>query len=194
VGFTRLFLCVKDTELEKMKGSPLEVRITELINPSVEEMGLEVVRTRIMDGKRRTLQIMIDHTDGEKVITAKDCAKASRQISALLDVEDPISGEYDLEVSSPGIDRPLMREKDFARFAGYEVKLSVATAIEGRKHFKGVLLGIKGQTVQMRCDGAEPVDIDFSDITAAKLILTDALITAALKEAERQAAVQDETT
>jgi ribosome maturation factor RimP len=163
-------------------GSPLEARIAELISPSVTGLGFEIVRIKLMDGPRRTLQIMIDHLDGS-TITAADCAKVSRHVSAILDVEDPISGEYDLELSSPGIDRPLVREKDFARYAGHEAKISMAAAVDGRKHFKGKLLGITETGVQMQLDdSADPVTLNFNDISSAKLLLTDALIAETLKQ------------
>jgi ribosome maturation factor RimP len=163
-------------------GSPLESRIGELITESVASLGFEIVRIKLMDGRRKTLQIMIDHLDGSE-ITAANCARVSRQVSAILDVEDPISGEYDLELSSPGIDRPLVRQKDFERYRGHEAKISLLAAQSGRKHFKGTLAGITEAGVQLKLDDAElPVTLNFTDISAAKLLLTDALIAESMNQ------------
>ena len=154
----------------------LESRIEALISTSIDSLGFEIVRVKFMDGRGKTLQIMIDRKDGT-MITASDCAKASRQISAIMDVEDPISGEYNLEVSSPGIDRPLVRLKDFERYKGHSAKLTVNTPIDGRKNFKGTLLGTSGDTVQIQPDDStDSVTIDFTEISNGKLLLTDALI------------------
>lgn len=163
-------------------GSQLENKIAELISESVTSIGFEIVRIRFIEGRRKTLQIMIDHLDGS-MITAKDCARVSRQVSAILDVEDPITGEYDLELSSPGIDRPLVRTKDFEQYKGHETKISMSAPVDGRKHFKGKLLGIANGVVQLQTDvNAIIVALNFDDIASAKLILTDALIAEATKQ------------
>lgn len=147
-----------------------------LIEPTLEAMGYELVRVALIGDNRPTLQVMADRAD-EAPMTVEDCAEISRALSALLDVEDPIAGSYTLEVSTPGIDRPLTREKDFARFAGHEAKIELALAREGRKRFRGPLIGARDGTVSIdTADGR--VDLPFADIRSAKLVLTDALLAA----------------
>ena len=155
-------------------------RIEELLTPSLEALGYEVVRVQFNGEQRQTLQIMIERVDG-KGVTVDDCADVSRSISALLDVEDPISKNYTLEVSSPGIDRPLTRMKDFARYAGFEVRIELKKSIDGRKKFKGPLLGLDGTNIMMAVDGRETI-LPFDFIHSAKLILTDELIMASNEE------------
>ena len=142
-----------------------------LIEPAIGKMGFNIVRVRI------SMQVMVEHQDGQGM-TVDDCAAVSRAISALLDVEDPIDAPYTLEVSSPGIDRPLVRVGDFQRFQGFQAKIETTRPFDGRRRFKGVLLGVDGDTVRMMVDGEE-VDFSHPDIHKAKLILTDDLITAA---------------
>jgi len=168
---------------------PRAERIREIIEPAIEAMGFELVRVIILGpsgggrGKRaQTLQVMADRADGT-MITVDDCAEISRTISAVLDVEDPIPDEYSLEVSSPGIDRPLTRLQDFERFAGFDARIELVEAVEGRKRFKGVLGGIEDeQWVLMTLDeggqDGETVSFNFEGIEKAKLVLTDALIAA----------------
>ncbi len=154
----------------------LEEKITTLISDSLHVAGYELVRVLLRDGKGRTLQIMIDRLD-EKDITIRDCEKASRLISAIIDVNDPIEGEYNLEVSSPGIDRPLVRLKDFARFAGLEAKIATLHPVNGRKRFTGRLVGIDGDIVQLQLAGEDiPVGIGFDNIHNAKLVMNDELM------------------
>ena len=144
-------------------------------------MGYNLVRVRFHGGRRATLQIMAEKAD-ESAMDVDDCAAISRVVSALLDVEDPISGSYDLEVSSPGIDRPLVRPKDFERYAGFEAKVEMATPIDGRRRFRGQLLGMEGKCVRLKLKGSAAEDVailPFDDIADAKLVLTDALIEAA---------------
>lgn len=162
--------------------SPMDEKIAVIVRPSVEAMGLELVRVRLMGGETPTLQIMAERPDGSMDVEA--CADLSRALSAVLDVEDPIDREYKLEISSPGIDRPLTRLKDFARHAGYEAKLETRDLIDGRKRFKGVILGIEGEAVRLETtveDGVGEVALPFEALADAKLILTDALIAASLK-------------
>src|SRR6056297_577352 len=123
----------------------IDRRMAEIIAPVIEDMGFELVRVRLMGGKTQTLQIMAERPDGG--IEVNDCAEISNAISAVLDVEDPILDAYTLEVSSPGIDRPLTRLKDFEAFEGYEAKLETAELIDGRKRFKGMLAGVEGDEV-----------------------------------------------
>jgi ribosome maturation factor RimP len=146
-------------------------------------MGFELVRVRLMSGKKTTLQIMAERPEGG--IEVEDCSRISRAIGAVLDVEDPISGEYALEVSSPGIDRPLTRLKDFERWAGYEVKLETAEMIDGRRRFKGMLHGVEGNDVLIEIpDGT--IGLDFDWLSDAKLVLTDELISESLASRKAQ--------
>lgn len=156
-------------------------RIEQIITPSVEAMGYEVVRVQLSGGQRASLQVMAERTDGAPM-TVEDCADLSRTISALLDVEDPIKEAYTLEVSSPGIDRPLTRLKDYERFAGFEAKLETRIAVDNRKRFKGLLKGVEdGQVVLDTEQG--PARLPFDDIHRAKLVLTDELIRASMAPA-----------
>jgi ribosome maturation factor RimP len=155
----------------------IDRRLAGIVGPVIEGMGFELVRLRLMGGKRATLQIMAERPDG--FIEVEDCAEISRQVSAVLDVEDPIESEFTLEVSSPGIDRPLTRLKDFERWDGYEAKLETAELIDGRRRFKGLLAGTEGDEVLI--DIAEgTVGLKFDWLTDAKLVLTDALIAESL--------------
>jgi len=157
--------------------------ITRLIQPTVESMGFDIVRVRISGRQRRRLQVIAERQDG-KAIMVDDCADISRAISALLDVEEPIHGSYILEVSSPGIDRPLVRREDYQRFTGYEARIETSCSIGNRRKFKGRLLGIEGDTVRIGVDGIS-VDLPYGDILRAKLMLTDDLLAAA-KESQKQ--------
>ena len=159
--------------------TPLDRRIAGIIRPTVEAMGLELVRVRVMGGKGVTLQIMAERPDGTMEI--EDCATLSRELSVLLDVEDPIDREYNLEVSSPGIDRPLTRLADFETYAGHEAKLETADMIDGRKRFKGVLLGLEDGRIKIRVEALGDALLDFEDLADAKLVLTDALIEESLR-------------
>lgn len=153
-------------------------RIEALIGPSIEAMGYELVRVMMTGGKRPTLQVMAERGDRDPM-TVEDCAEISRTISAVLDVEDPISGEYTLEVSSPGIDRPLTRLEDYRRFAGLEARIDVDPAIEGRKRFSGRLAGVDGDDrVLIDTEDTTVLALPFESIVRAKLVLTDALLQA----------------
>lgn len=155
-------------------------RIEGLIAPSLEAMGYDVVRIRATGSQRKTLQVMGERRD-RRGMTVEDCAEISRTVSAILDVEDPIAGSYTLEVSSPGIDRPLVRHADFARFVGFEAKVELREAMAGRKRFRGRLLGVTGMGVCI--EGADgEVELPFADIGEAKLVLTDELIEAMTNE------------
>ncbi len=151
-------------------------KIEAMIAPSLEAMGYRVVRIAVTGGRRATLQIMAERRD-EQAMTVEDCADISRTVSALLDVADPISGAYMLEVSSPGIDRPLVRREDFARFAGFEAKVELTAPVDGRKRFRGRLLGVDGDVVRLLIDAA-PVELPFALVARAKLVLTDELLAA----------------
>ena len=151
-------------------------KIEAIIAPSLEAMGYRVVRVAVTGGRRATLQIMAERAD-EAAMTVDDCADISRTVSALLDVADPIETAYFLEVSSPGIDRPLVKREDFARFAGYETRVELSAPVDGRKRFRGRLEGIEGDQVRLVVEGA-PVVLPFPIITRAKLVLTDELLAA----------------
>ena len=152
-------------------------RVEELIAPSLEALGFELVRVRYGGSGRPTLQIMIERQD-HAPLTVDDCATASKSISALLDVEDPIGGAYNLEVSSPGLDRPLTRLSDFERFAGFHAKIEMTAPIDGRMRFRGQVLGVENGKVRISADDGSAV-VPFETIKKAKLILTDELISAA---------------
>jgi ribosome maturation factor RimP len=159
----------------------LSQTIERIITPTVEGMGYELVRLTVSGGHRKTLQVMAERKDGLNM-SLDDCTLLSRAVSAVLDVEDPIEGAYSLEVSSPGIDRPLTRPKDYDRFAGFEAKLETRAPIEGRKRFKGKLLGLDGsegeaQNVKIEVEGAA-LALPLEEIEKAKLVLTDDLIAA----------------
>jgi len=162
----------------------LQSRLEALIGPSLDAMGYDLVRVQLQGNQRLTLQIMADRKDGA-AMGVEDCVGISRSLSALLDVEDPISGAYTLEVSSPGVDRPLTRAKDFVQWAGFEAKLESAQPIEGRKRFRGRLVGLDetGDHVRLVVETGE-VAIPLADVRGAKLVLTDELIRATIKDQE----------
>jgi ribosome maturation factor RimP len=146
-------------------------------------MGFELVQVRIGGGARSTLQIMAEPVDRTRPMTLDDCAEISHAVSAVLDVADPLPGAYTLEVSSPGIDRPLVRREDFARFAGHEAKLESEVMVEGRKRFRGLLQGIEGDEVLIEAEGV-PYRVPFAAVRRAKLVLTEALMKAAASDQE----------
>jgi len=152
-------------------------RIGELIAPIAESMGFALVRVRVFGGSRQVLQVMIERDDGSGV-NVDDCADVSRAISPLLDVYDLISSSYRLEVSSPGIDRPLTRPVDFERFVGHQTKVELHTAAGGRKRFAGLLLGFDEVGVVRLSVEGEELAFALDAIESAKLVLTDALIEA----------------
>jgi ribosome maturation factor RimP len=156
-------------------------KITATIEPSLEAMGYTLVQIKLADGSRRkTLTVTAERQD-EQAMGFDDCAEISRTISALLDVEDPIQGAYDLEVSSPGLDRPLTRPADFSKYAGYEAKCETFIPLDGRKRFRGILKGMEGEHVIIDMPEGE-ARIAFSNIRTAKLVLTDELVAAAMKK------------
>ena len=152
-------------------------QLQDLIEPVVEGLGYDLVRVMTTGSVNVTLQVMIEYKDRARDITVDDCAKVSRALSETLDEKDPISDNYHLEVSSPGIDRPLTKFENFERFAGFEAKVEASVEIDGRKRFKGILKGIKGQDVIVEADGVE-YTIPFANIAKAKLVMTDELLAA----------------
>jgi ribosome maturation factor RimP len=155
--------------------SPFEDKLLALIEPAAGDLGYEIVRIRVMGARRKTLQIMAETRDGR--MNSGDCERLSRALSPLLDAEDPMSGEYYLEVSSPGIDRPLTRLQDFDRWAGWQARVELDRMVEGRKRWSGVLAGIEDDNVLLDVEGEEDTAlIPFGWIATAKLVLTDELI------------------
>lgn len=168
----------------------IDRRLAEIITPTIEGLGYELVRIRLMSGKTKILQIMADLPDGG--INVDDCAKISTAVSAVLDVEDPIEDNYSLEVSSPGIDRPLTRMKDFDMWNGYEARLETTELIDGRRRFKGFIAGTEGEEVLITIEeGGEDVTIglQFEWLSDAKLLLTDDLIAEMLRQRKETGAV-----
>ncbi len=158
-----------------MEDTTLEDRLESLIAPSVASIGFHLVRVKMFNRQGRVLQVMIERADGDSA-TIDDCAMVSRLVSAHLDAEDPVSGSYDLEVSSTGIDRPLVRREDFCRFAGLEATASVDPPLDGQKRFQGRLAGMVDGHVQMEQSPGRVVSLPFARIVEAKLVLSDELI------------------
>ncbi|MFO8127971.1 ribosome maturation factor RimP [Yoonia sp.] len=167
----------------------IDRRIAEIITPVVEDMGFEVVRVRLMSGKESILQIMVQRPDGQ--IEVDECGQISTAISAVLDVEDPILDVYTLEVSSPGIDRPLTRMKDFDQWEGFEAKIETDELIDGRRRFKGQLAGTEGNEVLITIPEGT-IGLKFEWLSDAKLVLTDELIRDVLR-GRKDAGQIDET-
>ncbi|WP_042244820.1 ribosome maturation factor RimP [Paracoccus sp. PAMC 22219] len=168
----------------------IDRRLAEIITPVIEDLGYELVRVRLQGGKTATLQIMADRPEGG--INVDDCAQISTAVSASLDVEDPIEDNYHLEVSSPGIDRPLTRLKDFVSFEGYEARLDLNQAIDGRKKFKGLLAGVEGTEVLINIEDqgqTHTIGLEFDLLSDAKLVLTDELIKEMLRQ-KKEAGVE----
>jgi len=157
----------------------IDRKLAEIIQPVVTGLGYELVRVRMQGGKTKSLQIMAERPDGG--IEVDDCAKISTAVSAILDVEDPITDPYALEVSSPGIDRPLTRFKDFEMWNGYEAKLETEELVDGRRRFKGVLAGTVDDEVLITIDEGT-IGLKFDWLSDAKLVLTDDLISEMLRQ------------
>ena len=160
----------------------IDKRLAGIVGPVAADLGLELVRLRLMGGLHPTLQIMAQRPDGSMEVD--DCARLSTALSAVLDVEDPISDAYTLEVSSPGIDRPLTRLKDFDAWEGFEAKLETSEPIDGRKRFKGTIQGTEGDEVLVEIEEmGQPLTIGlkFEWLSDAKLVLTDDLIRETLR-------------
>ncbi len=170
----------------------IDRKLADIVAPVVEDMGFELVRLRLMGGKTHTLQIMAERPGGG--IEVDECAQISNAISAVLDVEDPLSDSYTLEVGSPGVDRPLTRLKDFEDYEGYEAKIETSELIDGRKRFRGVLAGVEGEDVLINIqDQGETITVglNFDWLADAKLMLTDDLIKEMLK-ARKDAGILNE--
>jgi ribosome maturation factor RimP len=165
----------------------LSARVAAIVEPVLEGLGYRLVRVRVSGAVGCTVQVMAERPDGS--MTIEDCEVASRALSPVLDNADPVDRAYRLELSSPGLDRPLVRRSDFERYAGHLVKIEMAVAVEGRKRFRGQLLGAEGDAARIQRD-----DVPAGEMAEAKLVLTDALIAESLrrgKQAERQSALND---
>ncbi|MGQ0565491.1 MAG: ribosome maturation factor RimP [Gemmobacter sp.] len=161
----------------------IDRRLADIVGPVIEGLGFELVRIRLMGGKTRTLQIMADRPDGG--IGVDECGDISIAVSAVLDVEDPVEDNYILEVSSPGIDRPLTRLKDFDAWKGWEARIETTELIDGRRRFKGTLAGTEGEEVLIDLEegtGTVTIGLRFDWLSDAKLILTEELIAEMLRQ------------
>jgi ribosome maturation factor RimP len=158
-------------------GTSLEARLAVMIAPRLELLGYELVRVAVLGREHPTVQVMADRADGTQ-ITVEDCQQISHDVSAAIDVDDPIPGAWTLEVSSAGIDRPLTRIKDWNRFAGHLARIETFFPQDGRKRFAGIVLGADQDNARLRLDDGKEVAIRHPDIRRAKLVLTDALIDA----------------
>ena len=171
----------------------LPARVATIVEPVIEQLGYRLVRVRVSSAEGCTVQIMAERPDG--TMSVEDCEAVSRALSPVLDVADPIERAYRLEISSPGIDRPLVRKSDFERYTGHVAKIETSMPIQGRKRFRGVLAGTEGETARIRRDDAAEgeeteIMIPIEEMSEAKLVLTDELVTEALrreKSAKREA-------
>jgi ribosome maturation factor RimP len=169
----------------------VEERVIALIEPTSADMGYRIVRVRLSGQRRKRLQIMAERVaDGQ--MSVEDCSRLSRALSPVFDLEDPIQGEYDLEISSPGIDRPLMRIEDFERFIGHEAKLETAAMIDGRRRWKGAIKGVEGDVIVLATEQGE-ARLSFAQLSDARLVLTDKLIEEDLKRARAAEAAELDT-
>src|SRR5665647_39969 len=186
-----------ETEPRLIVEPGLSARVATIAEPVIEQLGYRLVRVKVSGADGCTVQIMVERPDGTMVV--EDCETVSRALSPVFDVADPIDKAYRLEVSSPGIDRPLVRKSDFDRYAGHLVKIETEIPIDGRKRFRGLLIGTEGEAARIRQDDAEAGEaaeilLPIEEMSEAKLVLTDELVTEALrrgKSAERAARAAD---
>ena len=160
----------------------LEERLSRTVEPVIAAMGYELVRVQVSGTKRPTVQVMADRADGA-MIGVGDCERISHAVGAVFDVEDPFTGEWNLEVSSAGIDRPLTRTKDWLRFAGHMATAELHVPRDGRRRYKGLILQADEETVRLRLEEGGEVELTRPEIRRAKLVMTDALIAATAAEA-----------
>ncbi|MET0315004.1 MAG: ribosome maturation factor RimP [Hansschlegelia sp.] len=173
----------------------IDARVAAIVAPPLTDLGFRLVRVKISGRDGCTLQIMAERADG--TFTVNDCELASKAIAPVLDVEDPIDRAYNLEMSSPGIDRPLVRVTDFSRWAGHLAKVEMEVPVDGRKRFKGVIEGVEGTSAVLRRDDAGKDEIarallPIADIGEARLILTDELVREALRRAKAAGRAPDD--
>ena len=186
-----------ETEPRLIVEPGVSARVATIAEPVIEQLGYRLVRVKVSAADGCTVQIMVERPDGTMIV--EDCETVSRALSPVLDMADPIDKAYRLEVSSPGIDRPLVRKSDFDRYAGHLVKIETEIPIDGRKRFRGLLIGTEGEAARIRQDdkkddteagGAAEILLPIEEMSEAKLVLTDELVTEALrrgKAAERAA-------
>ncbi|APF38631.1 ribosome maturation factor RimP [Chelatococcus daeguensis] len=171
-------------EARIIEETGVAARVAAIVAPVLGDLGYRLVRVKVTGQNGCTVQIMAERPDG--TMTVDDCEAVSRGVSPVLDLEDPIERAYHLEISSPGIDRPLVRASDFERWSGHEAKVETSLPVSGRKRFRGILLGLADGGVRLRRSDARPdeepeVTLALADIAEARLVLTDALITEALR-------------
>ncbi len=170
----------------------LAADVAALAEPVLMDLGFRLVRVAISGRDGTTVQIMAERPDG--TITVQECADISRNLSPVLDAHDPISGHYTLEISSPGIDRPLVRPSDFEDWAGYEAKIELKQPLSGRKRFRGVLEGVEGDEVRLEVDldqiGRQVIGLPIALVGEARLVLTDELIREALRRSKKEIAAE----
>ena len=167
----------------------MDKKLAELLNPILEDLGFEMVRIRLSSGDPSTLQIMADRLNGQ--IGVDDLANINTSIGTILDVEDPITENYTLEISSPGIDRPLTRKKDFDNYQGFEAKLETTELIDGRRRFKGILAGIRKDEVLINLEEGT-VGLKFNWLSDARLVLSDDLIKQMLRKKNTKTTILNE--
>ena len=167
----------------------MDKKLAELLNPILEDSGFEMVRIRLSSGDPSTLQIMADRLNGQ--IGVDDLANINTSIGTILDVEDPITENYTLEISSPGIDRPLTRKKDFDNYQGFEAKLETTELIDGRRRFKGILAGISDDEVLINLEEGT-VGLKFNWLSDARLVLSDDLIKQMLRKKNTKTTILNE--
>ena len=178
VGRWPAFFVIYPSALEKFGGRQkehrvlhLEQRIEKIIEPAVQDLGFEIVRVKLSRNHNPRLQVMAEPIAGD-IMTVNHCATISRVVSAILDVDDPIEGAYSLEVSSPGLDRPLVKRRDFKRFSGFDVKIETFEAVDGRKRFRGRLGGVEGEIITLEVDGTD-LSIPYPLVRRAKLLVSE---------------------
>ncbi len=179
------------TEPRFVQEMGLEARVVNIVEPILLELGFRLVRVQLSQREGATLQIMAERLDGS--MSVSDCALASRAISAALDVDDPVDTAYNLEMSSPGIDRPLVRLSDFERWRGYECRVELEQMMDGRKRYRGFIESIEDEILNLAITGAEKnrVAVPVSAIAEAKLMLTDDLIEESLRRS-KQSGIADQ--
>ena len=167
----------------------MDKKLAELLNPILEDLGFEMVRVRLSNGNPSTLQIMADRLDGQ--IGVDELAEINTSVGTILDVEDPIPENYTLEISSPGIDRPLTRKKDFDSFQGFEAKVETTELIDGRRRFRGVLAGVDNDEVLINLEEGT-IGLKFTWLSDARLVLSDDLIKKMLKKNAKAGILNEE--
>ena len=167
----------------------MDKKLAELLNPILEDLGFEMVRVRLSNGNPSTLQIMADRLDGQ--IGVDELAEINTSVGTVLDVEDPIPENYTLEISSPGIDRPLTRKKDFDSFQGFEAKVETTELIDGRRRFRGVLAGVNNDEVLINLEEGT-IGLKFTWLSEARLVLSDDLIKKMLKKNAKAGILNEE--